>query len=247
MKAKRGATNLFGVVAVDKPHGITSHDVVDCLRRLTGEGRIGHAGTLDPAATGLLLVCVGKACRLAEQLTAADKTYEARVTFGTATDTDDAEGDVCATAAVPACLADVSYARATLDGFIGEQEQMPPRFSAIKKNGKKAYELARAGKAVELKPRSITIHTLRLIKASAEYWDIEAKVSKGTYLRSLARDLGEAVGSRAHLSALRRTKVGAVSIEQAHTLEELERNGVQSCFLNLALDLGLSKEIKHVG
>jgi tRNA pseudouridine55 synthase len=238
-KIKRGATDLCGVIAVDKPSGMTSHDVVARLRRFTGEGRIGHAGTLDPAATGLLLVCVGPATRLSDALMAGDKTYEARVVFGAATDTDDAEGVVVAEAPLPAELADEDFARAVLAGFIGEQEQMPPAYSAIKKQGKKAYELARAGKAVELEPRRVTIHALRLVEATAEYWDIEATVSKGTYVRSLARDLGEAVSSRAHLSALRRTRSGQVSVEQAHTLEELEAltaqtpTGINACFLDL--------------
>jgi tRNA pseudouridine55 synthase len=251
VKIKRGATDLCGVIAVDKPCGMTSHDVVDHLRRITGEGRVGHAGTLDPAATGLLLVCVGPATRLSDALMAGDKTYEARVVFGTATDTDDAEGAVIAAAPLPAELASADFARAVLAGFIGEQEQMPPRFSAIKKGGKKAYELARAGKPVELEPRRITIHALRLVEVGAGHWDFEARVSKGTYLRSLARDIGEAVGSRAHLGALRRTRSGAVSVEQAHTLTKLEERaaqglvGIRACFLDHAAGFGLHDETKE--
>jgi tRNA pseudouridine55 synthase len=241
-KAKRGATNLCGIVAVDKPANMTSHDVVDCLRRLTGEGRIGHTGTLDPAATGLLLVCIGPATRLSATLTADDKTYEARIVFGTATDTDDAEGTPVEVAPLLPVLADEDFARGVLAGFIGEQEQLPPRFAAIKRDGKKAYELARAGKPVELEPRCVTIHALRLIKAEADYWDVVAEVSKGTYLRSLARDVGVAAGTRAHLGALRRTGVGPVSIEQAHTLKELEQDDIRSFFLDPIRDLGLTEE-----
>jgi tRNA pseudouridine55 synthase len=218
---------------------MTSHDVVDRLRRITGEGRIGHAGTLDPAATGLLLMCVGPATRLSAALMADNKTYEARVVFGTATDTDDAEGSVIASAPLPARLADEDFAREVLAGFVGEREQVPPQFAAIKKDGKKAYELARAGKQVELAPRAVVIHTLRLVSACADSWDIVADVSKGTYLRALARDLGEAVGSRAHLGALRRTRIGAISIERAHTLEELEQGDIRSRFLDLVTDLKL--------
>jgi riboflavin kinase/FMN adenylyltransferase len=247
-KAKRGATDLCGIIAVDKPAGVTSHDVIDCLRRVTGEGRIGHAGTLDPAATGLLLVCVGPATRLSAALMAGEKTYEARVVFGAATDTDDAEGAIIATAEVPGDVADAGFAERVLAGFVGTQQQAPPRFSARKKNGKRAYELARAGKPVELEPRAVTIHELRLIEAGAGYWDIEARVSKGTYIRSLARDLGEAVGSRAHLGILRRTRVGALSVAQAHSLAELETlagtsEAIQSCFLDPVVDLGLSPSV----
>jgi tRNA pseudouridine55 synthase len=227
---------------VDKPSNMTSHDVVDFLRRVTGEGRIGHAGTLDPAATGLLLVCVGPATRLSEALMGGDKTYEARVVFGTATDTDDAEGRPVAVAPLPADLVDADYARGILAGFIGTQKQVPPQFAAIKKGGKKAYELARAGKTVELEPRDVTIHALRLIEATASHWDIEAEVSKGTYLRSLARDLGVAVRSRAHLGALCRTRIGPVSITQAHTLAKLERVDIRSCFLDPVADLKLARE-----
>jgi riboflavin kinase/FMN adenylyltransferase len=244
-KAKRGATNLCGIIAVDKPAGVTSHDVVDCLRRVTGEGRVGHAGTLDPAATGLLLVCVGPATRLSNALMAGEKTYRARIIFGAATDTDDADGAVIAIAALPIELADVEFATRVLADFVGTRQQMPPRFSARKKNGRKAYELARAGEPVELEPRDVTIHELRLIEATANYWDVEARVSKGTYIRSLARDLGEAVGSRAHLGALRRTRVGMISVERAHPLAELEvlaktSGALRSRFLDPVADLGLS-------
>ena len=230
-KPRRGATDLSGVLAVDKPSGMTSHDVVDRLRRITGEGRIGHAGTLDPAATGLLLVCIGPACRLADELMVGDKTYEARVLFGAATDTDDAEGSVIATAPIPAELADGDFARGVLAGFVGEQQQMPPQFAAIKKDGKAAYKSARAGIHVELEPRTVTVHELRLIAATKDYWDIEAKVSKGTYIRSLARDLGETIGSKAHVGALRRTKSGTIDLDSAHTLEELERADIRTFFL----------------
>jgi tRNA pseudouridine55 synthase len=241
-KAKRGATNLCGVVAVDKPANMTSHDVVDRLRRLTGEGRIGHTGTLDPAATGLLLVCIGPATRLSATLTGGDKTYEARIVFGTATNTDDAEGVPVEVAPLLPALADEDFARGVLGGFVGEQEQMPPQFAAIKRDGKKAYELARAGTPVELEPRIVTVYALRLVKAAADHWDIVAEVSKGTYLRALARDIGVAAGSRAHLGALRRTGVGPVSIGQAHTLAELEQGDIRSRFLDPIRDLGLTGE-----
>jgi tRNA pseudouridine55 synthase len=229
-KPKRGATKLCGVLAVDKPAGMTSHDVIDRLRRITGEGRIGHAGTLDPAATGLLLVCVGAATKRSEKLMGHDKTYQARILFGAATTTDDAEGDILRQAAVPENLSDASFAKEVLARFVGEQEQLPPQFAAIKKDGRKAYELARKGETVQLEPRLINIYQLELLYAGSDYWDVIASVSKGTYLRALARDLGEAVGSAAHLGQLRRTRIGKVNVTQAQTLEQLAAVGDVSRF-----------------
>ena len=252
-KARRGATRLCGVIAVDKPDGLTSHDVVDALRRLTGEGRIGHAGTLDPAATGLLLVCIGPATRLSELLMADDKVYQARIRFGTATDTDDAQGLVVASAPLAPGLSDEQFASEVLAGFLGTQEQLPPRFSAIKKEGRKAYEAARQGLDPGLEPRTITVYELRLLGATAEYWDVQAHVSKGTYIRALARDIGEAVGSKAHLASLRRLSCGAVSLTQAHTLKELEQaaapdgRGIEALFLDLQADLGIPQELLPEG
>jgi tRNA pseudouridine55 synthase len=253
-KIKRGATDLSGIIAIDKPAGMTSHDVVSCLRRITGEGRIGHAGTLDPAATGLLLLCVGPATRLSDLIMASSKTYVARVVFGSATDTDDAEGVVIETAPIPAKVSDPEYARMVLTSFIGEQEQMPPHYSAIKKEGVKAYQLARKGKTPQLDPRTITIYELHLLELGDNYWDIECSVSKGTYIRSLARDIGEAVGTKAHVGSLRRTRSGAISVERAHELGELKASAdalagdatstaladyVNSLFLDPVKDLGI--------
>jgi tRNA pseudouridine55 synthase len=220
-KPKRGATNICGVLAVDKPAGMTSHDVIDALRHITGEGRIGHAGTLDPAATGLLLVCIGPATKRSEKLTGHDKCYDASICFGQATSTDDAQGEVIHTAALLPELGNADFARSVLNNFIGEQLQLPPQFAAIKTGGKKAYELARQGKTVELASRPIHIYSLELLGIAKDRWDIRASVSKGTYLRALARDIGEAVGCPAHLSTLRRTAVGKVTLDQAHSLEEL--------------------------
>ncbi|MCL1879737.1 MAG: tRNA pseudouridine(55) synthase TruB [Actinomycetia bacterium] len=221
-RARRGATDLNGVLLVDKPTGITSHDVVDCLRRASGEGRIGHAGTLDPMATGLLVVCVGPATKLAEHLTAADKSYLARIIFGTSTATDDREGEVLEQATPPACLADPEYVQSILAAFVGEISQMPPQFSAIKLDGVPAYRLARQGRQAELKARQVRISSLELLAATADSWDISADVSKGTYIRSLARDIGQAVGCPAHLGELRRSAVGQWRVSQAQPLAELE-------------------------
>ena len=240
---KRGGSGLCGILAVDKPKGISSHDVVNAVRRVTGERRVGHAGTLDPMATGLMLVCVGAATRLSAYLTGHDKRYTARIVFGAATDTDDAEGRITTayTKTAPgeglAGLAGISP-QELLDGIEGEAMQLPPAYSAIKKNGVTAYKAAREGKELELEPRRVSIYRARFIEAGFEeadlddgqggrftallpYWDVDLEVSKGTYIRSIARDLGQSLGCGAHLSALRRTEVGGRGLEGSVTLEEL--------------------------
>jgi tRNA pseudouridine55 synthase len=224
VSARRGATDLSGVLAVDKPGGCTSHDVVDRVRRITGERRVGHAGTLDPMATGLLVVLVGPATRLAPYLTAADKTYHARIAFGTQTDTDDADGRTVATAPVPDEVADPFFATGMVASLIGVHQQVPPAFSAIKVDGRTAYRSAREGDALELKSRAIEIAGAHLvgIGCTGEYaWDVELAVSKGTYIRALARDLGVALGTVAHLATLRRICSGTLDVATAHSLEAI--------------------------
>jgi tRNA pseudouridine55 synthase len=221
--SRRGATDLLGILPVDKPSGMTSHDVVARIRRLTGEGRVGHAGTLDPLATGLLVVLIGPYARLAPFLTSARKSYKATIAFGTETDTDDSEGVAMRTAAVPPELLDPAYAQRVLDGFLGRSMQMPPAYSAIKVGGTIAYRAARSGEPLDLEAREIEVvgAALRSIDAATHAWDVDFVVSKGTYVRALARDIGRACGSAAHLSALRRTASGALSLADAHTLEEI--------------------------
>lgn len=224
MSARRGATDLSGILAVDKPAGMTSHDVVACVRRISGERRVGHAGTLDPMATGLLVVLVGPATRLATYLSAAEKVYGGRIVFGAETDTDDADGRVTSTAAVPDEVGDPFFAAATVSSLVGTHEQVPPAYSAVKRGGVPAYAAARKGKALELEPRVIEVAQAKLlgVECVGEYaWDVEFAVSKGTYVRALARDLGRALDTAAHLGALRRTHSGALDVAQAHTLEEL--------------------------
>jgi len=244
-KAKRGATDLSGIIAVDKPRNMTSHDVVDEIRRITGEGRVGHTGTLDPMATGLMLVCIGPAARLSDLITSHDKTYQARIVFGSATNTDDAEGTIIATAPLPDNLSDTNFTLQVLEAFTGSLEQVPPQFAAIKKGGDAAYKSARKGITIELKPRTVTIHSIDLREAAQDHWDIEVSVSKGTYIRSLARDIGEKVGCKAHLAALRRIRCGLVTIGQAHTLDELRHDGcdIRSLFLDMRKDLGIPEEL----
>ncbi|MHB9004538.1 MAG: tRNA pseudouridine(55) synthase TruB [Coriobacteriia bacterium] len=242
--ARRGATELSGVLLIDKPSGMTSHDVVSVVRGVTGERRVGHAGTLDPAAEGLLVVLVGPATRLAPYLSAASKRYRARIVFGTATDTDDAEGDVVRTAEVPAALADLAFAREAVERLIGTHSQVPPDYSAIKQGGRTAYKAARGGKALELAARDIEISSAELIgvDTQARAWDVDLQVSKGTYIRAIARDLGVQLGSAAHLGALRRISAGTVTVEQAHTLDHvraLAGSAVTGLFTPATTVLGL--------
>lgn len=212
---------MCGILLVDKPAGITSHDVVATVRRVTGEGRVGHAGTLDPMATGLLVVLVGRATRLAPYLTAAEKRYEARIVFGTATDTDDADGRAVTRRPVSDELRDRSFASAVVARLLGEHVQVPPAYSAIKVDGVAAHRAARAGIELDLKPRTITItqaELLGLVAGPDVAWDVALTVSKGTYVRAIARDLGVQLGTVAHLGALRRTASGTLDVDDAFSL-----------------------------
>lgn len=238
---KRGASGLSLVVGVDKPEGLTSHDVVGRCRRIFGERRVGHAGTLDPMATGVLPVLVGPATRLNQYLTGHDKSYEAEISFGAATDTDDAQGAVVRTASVPSEVADPGFAESVLARFTGPLKQIPPMYSALKRDGKKACDEARKGHVVHLEPRAVVVRRARLIgigeRDGAIAWRVLFEVSKGTYIRSLARDIGNAAGSAAHLSGLRRLSVGALSLDECSTLEALERIGAGAA-LDPAMLLG---------
>ncbi len=218
-----------GLVIVDKPGGMTSHDVVARVRRLAGTRRVGHAGTLDPMATGVLVVGVEKATRLLGYLTLTEKEYAATIRLGQATSTDDAEGELTGTAAAQGVTIDaIDQAVAALTGEI---LQVPPAVSAIKVGGQRAYKLTRAGAAPELKARPVTVYEFtitsiqRVEKAGemAGLLDLDATVrcSSGTYIRALARDLGEALGTGGHLTRLRRTRVGGYRAEDARTLEQL--------------------------
>jgi len=239
MTPSRNSTGLSGILALDKPQGMTSHDVVGTVRRLTGERRVGHAGTLDPLATGLLLVCVGPATRLADYLMIGTKTYEARVCFGAQTTTDDQEGEILFAAELPQQLEDAAFAAQTLREMCGRFEQVPPAFSAIKKQGVTAYKAARAGKPLELEPRPVELYDALILEAGKDFWDVRLTVSKGFYVRSFARDLGRALGSAAHLGALRRTASGCVTIEQACELANLpEQQLGQLPFLDPVIALG---------
>lgn len=237
---RRGATGLAGILPVDKPGGMTSHDVVARIRRMTGEGRVGHAGTLDPMATGLLVILVGPYTRLEPYLSSAEKAYEATIAFGSATDTDDAEGVVVSTGDVRPEILDAAFATETLSGLLGPSQQRPPAYSAIKVGGEVAHRAARAGAPLELAERAIEVFSAELLGIDAENaaWHVRFRVSKGTYIRALARDLGEMVGVPAHLAALRRTASGTLRIEDAVTLDE--STDVTTRFVDPISALGLA-------
>lgn len=204
---------------IDKPGGMTSHDVVARLRRITGESSIGHLGTLDPMATGVLPLLLGKFTRLAQYFSSSEKRYSGTIRFGFATDTYDAEGQVAGPVVEPALA--VEQVRAAASRFHGDMEQMPPAFSAKKVGGTPAYKLARAGKTVELKPATIRIFTFEVIGLEGAEARFTMSVSAGGYVRSVAHELGQDLGCGAHLSSLRRTQAGVFTLADAHTLDEL--------------------------
>jgi len=225
-----------GLLLVDKPAGPTSHDVVQAARRALRERRIGHTGTLDPAATGLLMLCVGKATRLQQYLLAWPKTYHGEIRLGFATTTYDAEGEALAEARqVPPLSAELL---AELERrFAGELQQLPPPYSAKKAAGRKFYELARAGEDVPLEPKRVTVHSVRLAQTSEDRLSFEVSCSSGTYVRSLAHDLGEALGCGGHLARLRRVSIGPWSVDRAVPAEVLAQRPqeiVESAFVRLS-------------
>jgi tRNA pseudouridine55 synthase len=213
-----------GLVVVDKAGGMTSHDVVARVRRLAGTRKVGHAGTLDPMATGVLVVGVERATRLLGHLMLTEKAYDATVRLGESTTTDDAEGETLTTAS-PVRLSDEEI-RAAFATQVGDIEQVPTTVSAIKVDGKRAYALARAGESVELAARPVTIHELTVheLRRDGDLIDVDISVrcSSGTYVRAIARDVGAALGVGGHLTALRRTAVGPYGLDVAHTLEQLD-------------------------
>ena len=224
--ACRTPSQLNMLLAVDKPVGCTSHDVVSQCRRALHERRVGHAGTLDPMASGVMVVGVGQATRLLGMLTLDTKSYVADISFGAETNTDDAEGEAVRTVTVTNELRDSAYARERLAAMLGPQMQVPPAFSAISVNGVRAYKSAREGNAVDLPPRPVEVYAADLIAVGGEgdtcVWTVAFSVSKGTYIRALARDLGRALSSGAYLTSLRRTQVGDVRVENCLSYDHFE-------------------------
>jgi tRNA pseudouridine55 synthase len=212
---------ISGVLVVDKPVGLTSHDVVQIIRKGTNIRRAGHTGTLDPRASGVLVVLIGPAVRLSEYVSASDKRYQAVVRLGTRTDTYDADGRVVSTS--PVDITESQFEE-SLKKFVGTIEQVPPPYSAVKIKGRKAYEMAREGEEVDLLPRIIQVYNLELLEWAPPEAVIDVYCSSGTYVRSLAHDLGEALGCGAHLVGLRRTKSGRFTLRDAVPLRKLREH-----------------------
>jgi tRNA pseudouridine55 synthase len=208
-----------GILILNKPGGLTSHDVVNRVRRATHIKQVGHAGTLDPMATGVLVVCTGQATRISEYLLGHDKTYRATMRFGIETDTYDAAGEVVATNEVHVERVEVAQA---LNSFVGEIQQVPPMYSALKRDGQKLYDLARQGIEIERAARSVTVYSIDLLDYQAPDVTIDIHCSAGTYIRSIAHDLGALLGTGAHLTALTRTASGPFTVQQAIDLAAFE-------------------------
>lgn len=221
---KRKGQVVDGVLLLDKPYAMTSNAALQTARRLLNAQKAGHTGTLDPLASGLLALTFGEATKFSADLLHADKTYIAGIKLGQKTTTGDLEGDFLQTRPVRVNRADIEKA---LDAFRGDILQVPPMFSALKRDGKTLYDLAREGVSIEREARSVRIEKLEILEFADELLTVEVTCSKGTYIRVLAEDIGEALGCGAHLASLRRTKVGALSLEDAVTLQALETMSVE--------------------
>lgn len=211
---------MNGIIVLDKPNGKTSHDMVSLMRRLTGIRRIGHTGTLDPMATGVLPICIGSAAKVSDMLTETDKRYRAEFVLGIETDTEDISGNVLEKKEVTVGEEEI---REAVLSFVGKISQIPPMYSAIKQNGKKLYELARQGIEVERQPREVKIHSIDILDISENTVAIDVLCSKGTYIRTLCADIGKKLKTGACMTSLRRTAAGMFTIENSYTAEELEK------------------------
>ena len=223
---------MQGFLLIDKPAGMTSHDVVDSVRRLTGERRVGHAGTLDPFATGLLIVGVGRpATREMSKLVGLDKTYETVFMFGTSSDTDDKTGVLTPS---PVDNVGEEELKAIFKSYTGPIKQLPPTYSAIKIKGRKMYEAARKGEKLEAKPRSVTVYRFEpKLPIFEDRLAVTIECSSGTYIRALARDIGVDLGGGGYVEELRRTRIEPFSIDEATKLEELTQDTVEDALLSI--------------
>jgi tRNA pseudouridine55 synthase len=212
--------SFSGILFIDKPQGITSHDVVDRVRRTLGMKRVGHAGTLDPMATGLLIILVGQATKVSQFLMGLDKTYAGTLKLGETTDSHDADGQIVSTRPIAGITAE--KLTEVMKTFVGDQYQLPPMFSAKKQHGQTLYKLARQGIEVEREPRFIRISSLTIQSIELPFAAFEVACSKGTYIRTLAHDIGEKLGCGAHLTTLRRTAIDKFQVTDSITLENFE-------------------------
>ena len=229
---------MDGIINILKPPGMTSHDVVNVVRRFTGVRRVGHTGTLDPGAAGVLPICVGKATRISEYVLGMDKSYRAELSLGEATDTEDAAGQVVLTKPVPVLSS--HGVEQVLMSFLGLGTQLPPMYSAVRVNGKKLYELARRGEVVERQPRKIQIYNIKLLKISDNTILFDLCCSRGTYVRTLCREIAENLGSVGHMSFLLRTAVGPFPLDSAVTFEELAQFVEEGCIIKALLPLDMA-------
>ncbi len=211
---------MTGLLLVDKPAGMTSHDVVDCIRRASGQRRVGHTGTLDPGATGLLILCLGQATRLSEHLTGLDKVYEGTMRLGVVTSSYDMDGEIQEEKPVPPLTA--AQIQAECDHYSGEIEQVPPMVSAVKVGGERLYKRARKGEVVERKPRKVTVREFSVHSYEEPNVELRVCCTRGTYVRSLCHDVGQALGCGAVLASLKRTQVGHFSVDNALPVDELK-------------------------
>lgn len=228
----KNGDKMDGVLLVNKPAGMTSHDVVNKVRKIFHTKKVGHCGTLDPDATGVLVLCIGKATKALQFLMSEEKEYLATLTLGSLTDTYDASGKVLEEKAFQG----VEHVDEVLKSFLGQQEQIPPMYSAIKVNGKKLYEYARSGETVEVAPRKITIHKIDLVEQKNENIIFKVQCSKGTYIRSLCVDIAKKLDYPGHMSYLVRTQSGKFRIEDCYSLEDIENNNFKLLSLEEAFN-----------
>jgi len=233
---------MDGILLIDKPSGITSHDVVDYIRKKTGIKRIGHTGTLDPNATGLLILCLGKATKLSEYFVALDKTYEGKMRLGIITDSHDIDGNILQEN--PWTGITENKIKKYISGFIGEIEQVPPMVSAIKVGGKRLYKIAREGLTIEREARKINVYEFSVLKTELPDIWFRVSCSRGTYVRTLCHDLGQKIGCGAVLTELQRTKIGNYSVDNAVPLEKLEtKEEIQKRLISIEQSLDLPRTI----
>jgi tRNA pseudouridine55 synthase len=240
-RRKRPGRNVDGILLLDKPAGLTSNGALQQVKRLFGAAKAGHTGSLDPLATGVLPLCFGEATKFSQFLLDADKRYLTTVKLGVTTTTGDADGEETARTAVPA-LGDIE---AILDGFRGSIMQIPSMYSALKVDGQPLYKLAREGKEIERKAREVTIHELSLVEAREDELILDIRCTKGTYVRTLAEDIGKEIGCGAHVSALRRLQSGPYMVDETHTMAQLEATKALGTHLLDKLLLPVSTAVKE--